>query len=397
MIFLRWFLISAVVLLVSALGMQDGLSQELLPANAGDNGADQRVLAFVVNKQIWVEQSVSGDVPEGVRVFNHKAGSQTATVQLLSLQEEPFDQWLREDVKLLQKNWSMAKVELDPKTLTLGKHAWRIIEWHVNFFTQIGLDKKSRENSPTSFKRFVHKDPLSKLIVQVTWQYQGNEPDMRDITDFVKGVDGFKWEKALVKESSDRGAEELVQASIEGRLADVIIILDTGVNVDVKFSNETTALLGAAHSGQIDVVKVLVERGADVNIQNSEGSTALIAGAEMSHSNVVKFLIKAGANVNAKMVDGRTALIMASRRGSLETVTILLENGANVEARTLNGATALIAAAYPGHYEIAKILCDHGADVNVKTADGRTALSMAESKGFVELIKLFRKNAQEKD
>jgi outer membrane protein assembly factor BamB len=69
------------------------------------------------------------------------------------------------------------------------------------------------------------------------------------------------------------------------------------------------ALPSFAASGQIEIVRYLLDSGMDVNTKYSiDGSTALIMATIQANVEVVRLLIKAGANVNLKNNHGQRAL-----------------------------------------------------------------------------------------
>ncbi|MDP2277800.1 MAG: ankyrin repeat domain-containing protein, partial [Nitrospirota bacterium] len=91
----------------------------------------------------------------------------------------------------------------------------------------------------------------------------------------------FSKENILIKRSLERAAKELGQ----------------------------DALPTFAASGQIEIVRYLLDSGMDVNTKYSIGGhTALIMATMLANVEVVRLLIKAGANVNLKNDDGQRAL-----------------------------------------------------------------------------------------
>jgi len=64
------------------------------------------------------------------------------------------------------------------------------------------------------------------------------------------------------------------EAAEWGSLNTLETILDQGVDVDVRSSIGSTALMYAASRGQYETTKALLARGADVNVRNNVGKTA---------------------------------------------------------------------------------------------------------------------------
>ena len=77
----------------------------------------------------------------------------------------------------------------------------------------------------------------------------------------------------------------------------MLILLDSGADVNAKHKWKQTALMGAAANGHLETVKLLLSRGADVNVVG-EGYTALRWAEEKGHTEVAKVLREAGAKEN---------------------------------------------------------------------------------------------------
>ena len=78
----------------------------------------------------------------------------------------------------------------------------------------------------------------------------------------------------------------------------------------------------ASWNGHIEVVKLLLERGAKVDFEEGEGFTALLIATMRGHSDLVKILLEAGADRSYKGPEG-TALEVARAKKFDEIVTLL--------------------------------------------------------------------------
>ena len=153
-----------------------------------------------------------------------------------------------------------------------------------------------------------------------------------------------------------------------------------------------TALIDASKNGDIEIVVMLLDAGADVNAKDKWGITALIKASKNGHTEIVSKLLDAGADVNAKSNNGYTALYEASNNEHTEIVAMLLRmKGIIVDAKN-NGDTALIRASYKGHTKIVAMLLEKGADVNAKGNGGWTALDYAIEEEHPEIMKLLIRN-----
>ncbi|KAJ7547407.1 hypothetical protein O6H91_08G084400 [Diphasiastrum complanatum] len=111
---------------------------------------------------------------------------------------------------------------------------------------------------------------------------------------------------------SQRGQTALHLASIANDVKMVKIILDAGVDVDVRDIHSTTALHVALARGSNECVGLLLERGANCNVQDDEGNTAFHVAAEMAKlvredlDWIVKMLQRLDAALDFKNHSGKT-------------------------------------------------------------------------------------------
>jgi len=146
----------------------------------------------------------------------------------------------------------------------------------------------------------------------------------------VKPLSKMEWERLHNQKPTvyKEGEKELLDASFNGETEKVIQLLNEGVNIEAKASDEGTPLMYAALKGHADVVKALIEKGAKPNARDSNRCTALMEAASGGYVEVVKILLKAGADPNAIAKDGTTALKWAKSKGYGDVVGILKNAGA---------------------------------------------------------------------
>ena len=107
-------------------------------------------------------------------------------------------------------------------------------------------------------------------------------------------------------------------------------------------------------------VPILLDAGVDVNLKDKDGVTALMIAGMRANTETVQALLDAGADVNAKANNGATALMMAgtpagsprllgwrserfqSGEDNTETVQALLDAGADVNAKDQDGVAPLM-------------------------------------------------------
>ena len=151
----------------------------------------------------------------------------------------------------------------------------------------------------------------------------------------------------------------LIQSAYDGKLAEVQVLVDKGVSVDLADKKKRTPLMLAAYNGHTSVVEFLYGKGADINAKDSGGQTALFYTAKRSFNETTEFLLKNGAEVNVQSKKkGITALMIAAALGNEKMVRLLLDNGADPALHDNFGATAEVFAQKKGHSAVVDLLAN---------------------------------------
>jgi ankyrin repeat protein len=270
---------------------------------------------------------------------------------------------------------------------------------------------------------------------------------------------GAPWPDALAGEAPrvamDPVAVRLMDAALWGSTADVVRLLDAGVDPNARNEAGATPLMRAVDD--FDTTQALLEYGADPNVKSDEGRTPLLTAAQrFGAAPVVRLLLSYGANpaASAPGLGGTTSpLIEASYRGDAAVMRLLLDAGAqakdagatgvvmslmarcrecfellapaidaqaladaaiglsppdydgtmigplltqreSVNARDSAGRSMLMRAAASDALPaaIVKMLIAQGADVNAATPAGESALSLASLRGQTPVVELLLKS-----
>ena len=131
-----------------------------------------------------------------------------------------------------------------------------------------------------------------------------------------------------------------------------------------------TLLHEASAQGNLRMVELLLRLGADPNVKTSGRHTPLYCVANecgvTGGGNIVRALVRAGAQVDAPShAKHCTALHMAARRGNTEIAEALLDCGADIDARDKAGDTPLQRAKNCRKKGVASLLISRGADVRL--------------------------------
>ncbi len=197
------------------------------------------------------------------------------------------------------------------------------------------------------------------------------------------------------------------QAAYYGLTEEIPVLLETGVEVDVKDKDGVTALMIAGIRANTETVQALLDAGADVNAKANNGATALMmtgtsAGSPRllgwssvrfqsgkKNTKTVQALLDAGADVNAIDQDGVTPLMIYGARANTDNVQALLDAGADVNAKDNNGMSVLSYAAGEGYADVLRTLLDTGAQLDQRdNPDQPTALMTALEKGRARNVNL---------
>lgn len=189
---------------------------------------------------------------------------------------------------------------------------------------------------------------------------------------------------------------ELVRASLQGDLATVRKLVESGADVNSMDKHGMGPLLTFTPS----VVEYLLSQGADPNLQKNESEAPVLVGiAYMNNVECVRLLLEGGADPNTITErTGETPLHSSLARGEdvsktdrHAVVKLLIEHGADPNRRTIPGVTTLAfwrdvrtrgetplhrAAAYSSE-ETIQFLLEAGADQTIRDANGDSPQSWA--------------------
>lgn len=185
---------------------------------------------------------------------------------------------------------------------------------------------------------------------------------------------------------------ELVRASLNGDLATVRELVETGANVNSTDEHGMGPLLTFTPT----VVEYLLSKGADPNHQTNESGASVLAGiAYMNNADCVRLLLEGGADPNVGNENtGETPLhscLSKPKGDSHAVVKLLIEHGADPNRRTIpgvktlafwrdvrtRGETPLHCAAAYAKEETVQLLLDAGADKTIRDANGDSPQSWA--------------------
>ncbi|XP_076910751.1 E3 ubiquitin-protein ligase XBAT32-like [Bidens hawaiensis] len=206
--------------------------------------------------------------------------------------------------------------------------------------------------------------------------------------------------------------ERLVSAARDGDVQEAKALLEYNPRLArySTFGVRNSPLHYSAAQGHHEIVSLLIESGVDINLRNYRGQTALMQACQYGHWEVVLTLILYKANIHkADYLNGGTALHLAALNGHSRCIRILLADYIHSVSNFYNlvnkrseieefvsefdegslyetvnrpadgGVTALHMAALNGHVDTVQLLVDLGASVNEVTVDAGTTIDLIGS------------------
>jgi ankyrin repeat protein len=181
----------------------------------------------------------------------------------------------------------------------------------------------------------------------------------------------------------------LLHIAVEKRQKDIAeILIEKGVDVDIKNISKQTPLHIAAENNLYQMAALLIENGADINLRDKNGDSALHLAVRAGNTEVAELLIGNRIYINIKNGSGETPLHYAVRKGNKKIVELLVVNGADADIKDNIGKSALLYAIKKMDKGITKMLIDKKADVNILGWDPlHKAVWEGDKEAVIKIIK----------
>ena len=169
-------------------------------------------------------------------------------------------------------------------------------------------------------------------------------------------------------------------ASTLGSPEIIEILIDRGIDVNIRNDFNTTPLHRASESWSLKSIKLLLSKGADINCRDNSGGSVIHYAAQFFNFYDLE-VSKDDPNYDDIISESK------ERIGDPETIPFLINKGFSINDRDNNNNTPLHYAAEGGSLEAVKILVKNGADINAVNNDGLKPIDMV--KPYEEEIKKY--------
>jgi len=135
-----------------------------------------------------------------------------------------------------------------------------------------------------------------------------------------------------------KGNTRLINAVKHGDIENILELIGSRVNVNVRDKYEKTALMVACHWKHEDIVKLLLKtKGVDVNAQDGNGYTTLMMAILSENWAIAKLLLEVeGVDVNLQNEDEDTALMMADEDECTKIAEMIRKKSTEYYQKCLN-------------------------------------------------------------
>lgn len=129
----------------------------------------------------------------------------------------------------------------------------------------------------------------------------------------------------------------IVQASFQGCMENVRLLIENGADPNLAQKNGETALMDAVNTGNFELTEYLLDNGADPNLQTRAGTALAFADGAA----IMEVLLKHGANPNIPDGDGDLPIIGSIDTRRMDEVELLIRYGTDMNHANNRGQTPL--------------------------------------------------------
>lgn len=254
------------------------------------------------------------------------------------------------------------------------------------------LECKSTTNETMlSYAAKYRNIPIMKMLIG-----KGANANLTDLAKYLFNMQTYSELEVLLNATTEKifNIENFLNNDLfkSGDLRRIEFLINQISSINVKdlnavHDNKTLLMCGVIGKSET-TVKRLIELGADVNIRNSDNMSALYYAIQAADTNIVSLLLSNGANLDFQDKQGFSVLMNAVQLNHIEIVKMLLESGANPNIQNFTGETALMIACKKSLYNIVNLLLTYPVDVYLRDENNKTVFDC--NKFDTELAQLLK-------
>jgi ankyrin repeat protein len=190
--------------------------------------------------------------------------------------------------------------------------------------------------------------------------------------------------KSNVNYQRRNGQTALMYAIYKNNLKIAKYLCENGANKDLTDEIGNTALMHAIYKYP-EIAMYLITNGADINIKNSQDETAIHFASMAGNLSIIKMLFERGANINVYNINKHTPIMMACGNKHFKCVKYLITNGADINVHDLNYDNLLHGCMYHNTYDILLLLLTNK---NLKIINSRNQNNLSPLMYAIKLNKI---------
>lgn len=207
-----------------------------------------------------------------------------------------------------------------------------------------------------------------------------------EVAKYLLGEGGFSVDAADQYGKTGLIAASELQSSNQGPLRAelVTLFLSLGANVNLRTSDGSTAINGAALRGKVDTVTTLLAAGADPLIPDNLGYTPLLSASKYKSPEVFPVLTDIPIPDPEQSAEYfESALFFSARNGDRELLAAIIDKVRDLNAiEDHSGETPLTLCVRRNHAPVARYLIRRGADASFKNRNDEIPMILAAEKGL---------------
>lgn len=207
---------------------------------------------------------------------------------------------------------------------------------------------------------------------------------------FTKAIELISYDDLNMKD--EKGWTILHYAAKENNYQIVDMLIEAGLDVNVRTNSNSTPMLIAAHHGHLEFLTKLIFYKANPNLSKIGGLTPLMFATKHNHIYCVELLLKNGADVNLMNDTLDNAFSIAVQEKNKRIVNLLHSYHSDFQIVDLHGNTPMLHAVFNDDLEMVKFLMIIGVDFAKENIKGISPIKAALCVGNVQIFKILAKN-----